>query len=442
MGGGRERYWNILRLGTPIVGGMVSQNVLNLVDTAMVGTLGDAALAGVGTGSFLTFLSGAFLTGFSSGVQAMVARRIGEGREQVAAVPLNGALLTIVSIGVPWAALLLVLAPSLFPFVNDSPDVVAVGVPYWQARLMGLVAIGLNFSFRGFWNGIKRPGFYLRTLLVMHATNIVLNYVLIFGKFGFPAYGATGAGIASAASVYVGLATYGLLGLRHARHMGFLRGLPDRETVSRMWTLSVPTGIQQLLFAGSYTMLFAILGMVGTTATAAANVLINVTLVAILPGIAFGIASATLVGQALGRRDPEDAYRSAWEVVLVAAVVMTSIGVPMILLPDLILGVFIHDPATMDAARVPLRIVGSTIGLDAVGMVLMNSLTGAGATRTTMAVQVGLQWGILLPAAYFVGPVLGFGVLGIWAAQGVVRFIQAAVFTMIWQRRRWTHITV
>ncbi|MEO1337136.1 MAG: MATE family efflux transporter, partial [Myxococcota bacterium] len=97
-----ERYWNVLRLGTPIVGGMISQNVLNLVDTAMVGTLGNAALAGVGTASFLNFMSVAFLTGFSVGVQAMVARRIGEGRESVAAIPLNGTLVIILGLALPW----------------------------------------------------------------------------------------------------------------------------------------------------------------------------------------------------------------------------------------------------------------------------------------------------------------------------------------------------
>ena len=438
----RERYWSILKLGTPIVGGMISQNVLNLVDTAMVGTLGNAALAGVGTGSFLNFMSGAFLTGFSAGVQAMVARRIGQQRESVAAVPLNGGLLTVALMGVPWAILLFLLAPMLFPLVNDSAEVVAVGVPYWQARLAGLVAIGLNFSFRGFWNGIKRPGFYLRTLLVMHATNLALNYVLIFGKFGFPAYGATGAGIASAISVYVGLATYVFLALRHARGMGFLRGLPDRETLKTMLSLSVPSGIQQFLFAASYTVLFAILGMVGTTATAAANVIINVTLVALLPGIAFGIAAATLVGQALGRSDPDDAHRSAWDVVTVAGVVMTSIGLPMIFMPDLLLSVFIHEPETIEVARLPLRIVGLTIGGDAVGMVLMNALMGAGATRTTMAVQVTLQWGLLLPAAYIVGPVLGYGLLGVWTMQAVVRVVQATIYIVIWQRRAWSTIRV
>ena len=90
-----ERVRRILALSLPIIGGMVSQNVMNLVDTAMVGHLGKEALAAVGLASFVTFMSQAFLTGLGSGVQAIAARRVGEGREADSALPLNGALICV-----------------------------------------------------------------------------------------------------------------------------------------------------------------------------------------------------------------------------------------------------------------------------------------------------------------------------------------------------------
>src|SRR5690606_32613901 len=133
-------------------------------------------------------------------------------------------------------------------------------------------------------------------------------------------------------------------------------------------------------------------GRDATSEVAAANVVINVTLVALLPGLGLGIASASLVGQALGRRDPEDARRWAWDVVRVAAVVMSLLGLPMLALPDLVLAPFLHDPDTLALARGPLRLVGAMIVVDSVGMVLGNSLMGAGATRTVMVVSVLTQW--------------------------------------------------
>lgn len=443
------RIRTILTLALPIVGGMVSQNVLNLVDQAMVGTLGDAALAAVGIGSFANFLATAFITGLSAGVQAMVARRKGEERDEEVAVPLNGALLLAIGLAVPLSIGLWLLVPYAFPVLNGDPAVVADGVPYLRARLIAMVAVGINFSFRGYWNGVSLSRLYLRTLLVMHATNIVLNWLLIFGHLGMPELGAQGAGVASAIATYVGTAYYFGLGLKYARAGGFLRALPDGKTMRTMIRLAVPNGLQQLSMAGSFTMLFWIIGQLGmtdgrlaTAEVAAANVVINVTLVALLPGLGLGLASASLVGQSLGRKDTKDAARWAWDVTRVAAVTMGALGLPMLLVPDLILSGFLHDPDTLQIARGPLRLVGALVAVDAVGMVLMNSLLGAGASRTVMLISVSLQWLVFLPAAYVVGPVLGGGLMSIWIAQLAHRVLFAVLMVVLWRRGSWTKIVV
>lgn len=433
----------------PIIGGMVSQNVLNLVDTAMVGTLGDQALAAVGTGSFANFLAIAFITGLSAGVQAMVARRLGAGRTGEVAVPLNGALILAAMMAVPASIILYQLVPIAFPVLNRDPAVVAAGVPYLQARLVAMTAVGANFAFRGYWNGVNMSQMYLRTLLLMHATNIALNWLLIFGNMGFPALGATGAGVASAAATYVGTVYYIVLALRHARPGGFLRSLPSVAEIKTMLRLSVPNGLQQTSMAGSLVMLFwmisqlgASTGEVATAEVAAANVVINVTLVALLPGLGLGITAASLVGQALGRRDPEDARRWGWDVARVSAVVLGLLGLPMLLAPDLILGVFLHDPATLDLARGPLRLVGAVMAVDGVGLVFMNSLLGAGASRTVMLVAVAVQWLLFLPAVYVVGPLLGGGLVAIWVVQTSYRVVLAVIMLLLWRRGTWQSIEV
>lgn len=437
---GRAR--TIAALAVPIVGAMLSQNLLNVVDTAMVGSLGDAALAATGTGSFANFMAGAFVMGLSSGVQAMAARRVGEGRESEAAVPLNGALLLALALGLPLTVALVAAAPFLFLLLNDDPAVVGQGVPYLQARLLALVAVGMNFSFRGFWNGVNQPGLYLRALLVMHGVNLFLNWVLIFGHLGAPALGAPGSGIASAVATYAGTAVYAWEGFAYARSRGFLRGLPDGKAVRTMLRLAIPNGIQQFLFAAGYTALFWILARVGTRETAAANVLVNVMLVAILPALALGLAAASLVGQALGRGDPKDARRWGWEISLLAAVLMSGFGILMASFPDPLLGIFLHDPETLAVARGPLRLFGVTIGADAAGIVLLNALLGAGASRLVLALSAGLQWGLFLPAAYLVGPHLGYGLLGIWICNVAWRLLNTAAVALAWGRGSWSRIVV
>ncbi|MGB1278188.1 MAG: MATE family efflux transporter, partial [Nannocystaceae bacterium] len=183
-------------------------------------------------------------------------------------------------------------------------------------------------------------------------------------------------------------------------------------------------------------------GLVGTAALGAANVLINITMVALLPGIGLGITAASLVGQALGRKDPEDAHRWGWDVVRLAALVMGSLALPMLLVPDLLLGIFLHEPEALELARLPLRIVGGGILLDAVGMVLLNSMVGAGYTRTVMIVSVTLQWLVFLPIAYIFGPYLGFGLTGIWVSQVGYRALLAGCMALLWQRRKWQNVKV
>jgi len=438
----KPRYKTILDLALPIMGGMVSQNIMNLIDTAMVGSLGKAALAAVGLSSFAAFMSQAFITGLSSGVQAMAARRMGAGRREVMAVPLNGGLAVAVLLGVPLTIALFLAAPPLYPYLNSDPAVIADGVPYLQARLCATTAVGMNFAFRGYFNGVSLSRIYLRSLLVMHGCNVVLNYGLIFGKLGLPELGATGAGIGTAIATYVGTATYCVMALRYARRAGFLHGLPDRQTFRTMLALSVPSGIRQLFFAAGLTALFWIVGQVGTASLAAANVVVNLMLVAILPGMGLGMAAASLVGQALGRRDKPDAKQWGWDVVKVAVVVLGVAGLPMLVIPELLLGVFIHDPATLEVGRLPLQIVGVTIALDGVGLVLQNAMLGAGDSRRVMVVAIVLQWILFLPVAYGVGPWLGGGLVAVWLAQVGYRFIQAGCYALMWHRGRWAQIKV
>lgn len=444
-----RRVRQVLAIALPIIGGMTSQNILNLVDTGMVGTLGDEALAAVGTGSFANFLAMAFITGLSAGVQAIASRRKGEGRDSETAVPLNGALLIAIVFGIPASIGLFFLVPHLFPVLNPDPGVVATGVPYLQARILAMTAVGMNFSFRGYWNGVNLSKLYLRTLLVMHAANILLNWMLIFGHLGMPEMGAAGAGIASAIATYIGTAYYLYLGLRHARANGFLRSLPGAESLRTIGRLALPNAFQQLFFAAGFNVLFWIIAHSevaneahATSEVAAANVVLNVSLVAVLPGLGLGLAAASLVGQALGRRDSADAMAWGWDVVKIAAVIMGLLGLPMLLFPDAILGVFLHDPSTIDIARAPLRVVGATIAIDGVGMVLMNALIGAGASRTSMVVSISTQWLLFLPVAYVLGPVMGAGLLAIWIAQVGYRGLAALIFAYLWRRGGWTSISV
>lgn len=421
---------------------MVSQNLLNIVDTAMVGFLGDAALAAVGLGGFIVFMCQALILGISTGVQSTAARRKGEGKADRAAAILNMALLLVLLVAPLMSVVLIQLAEPVYPYLNDDPAVVERGVPYIEWRLGAIVFVGMNFAFRGYWNALDMSRLYMTTLIIMHACNIVLNYTLIFGNFGFDAHGVTGAGMASAISMAIGTAIYFFLGFRHVENGFFLRCLATGRETASLIRVSLPSGLQQLFFAAGLVAMFWIIGKIGTPELAAANVLVTVLLFAILPGIALGIACTTLVGQALGAGSPDDAYQWAWDVSKVTIILLTILGLPMWLVPDLVSSIFIHEPSTRELARWPMRIMGLTMPLEAMIFAFMHGLLGAGDAQRVMMVSIGTQWLIFLPLAYLVGPFLGFGLLGVWLLQGGSRALQSFLYMKMWRGRKWQHISV
>jgi len=437
---GPDRRKAIWAIALPIMGGMMSQNVLNLVDIAMVGRLGDAALAATGIGGFANYLAIAFIIGLSAGVQALAARRLGEGRDAETAVPLNGGLFLSLLLGIPLCAALYLATPWAFAYLTEDPAVAELGAPYLQVRLLAMVAVGMNFSFRGYWSAVHLTGFYLRTLLVMHAVNIFLNWVLIFGNLGAPELGVYGAGLATTGSLYLGTLIYFAFAWRHARDKGFLDRIPARATLWKQFRLSLPASLQQVFFAAGLVALVWIVGRIGTAEVAAVNVLMTFHITALLPAFGVALACTTLVGNALGRKDVEDAARWGWDCAALTLVYGAVLTVVLLVFAEPLLAAFLTNEETRALAYWPMIVWALMLGFDCAGMVLMNGLIGAGDTRRALWISVLAQWVFFLPLAWVVGPVLGFGLLGVWIVNGLYRLVQAAVLAQQWAARRWVGI--
>ena len=439
---GRERRKLIWGISLPIMGGMMSQNVLNLVDIGMVGRLGDNALAATGIGSFTNYLAISFIIGLSAGVQALAARRLGEGRNSETAIPLNGGLLLALMIGLPLCIVLILATPFAFNFLTGDPAVRELGVPYLQVRIASMIAVGMNFSFRGYWSAIHMTGVYLRTLLIMHAINIFLNWVLIFGNLGAPELGVFGAGLATTISLYIGTALYFFFAIRNARDKGFLHGIPSRNTLWQQFRLSLPASLQQLFFSAGLVTLVWIVGRIGTAEVAAINILMTFHITAMLPAFGIALASTTLVGNALGREDADDAAAWGWNCATLTFIYGAIMSLVLIPLADPILGVFLTNPQTRELAYLPMVLWALMISFDTAGMVLMNALIGAGDTRRAMWISLIWQWLFFLPLAFLVGPVLGFGLLGVWIINVVYRVGQSINCATQWSGRKWAHIRI
>lgn len=438
-----HRVRRISSIGLPIIGGMISGVLLGLIDTAMVGTLGNAPLAAVGLSSFGAFIYLGLFFGFSIAVQATASRRKGEDRPAKCGVPLSGALVAIgISAPILSAALYFAI-PWLFPLINSDPEVVSIGVDYIRWLILQAVFVGFIQANIGFWNGIGTSRVYIASLIIQHISNVLFNYMFIFGNLGAPQMGAEGAGFATALSSVVGSILFLRLGLRYGRQFGYLRNLPTLREIKSILRLAIPAGLQQLLDTTALTSIYVIVGFVGTRELACYSVLINLIGLVGLPAWGLGTAGATLVGQALGERNIEDAARWAWDVIKLGMVAMAAMGIPFWLFPDPILGIWIHDPLTLDVARLPTRILGVMIAINGVGYMLAMMLNGAGDVKKVTWINLITQWLMLVPGAWFFGPYLGLGLMGIWCMhQFGYRAMQSFIFSYFWRRGDWARITI
>ena len=458
------RVTMVLSNALPVMGGMVSQNVLNLVDAAMIARLGTVAVAAVGLGSTANFQCQALLQGVSSAVQAISARSYGKSTTDVAfaekkeiARPLNAAIVIVLFFGFPLAWWCYHNCAWFVPTYYASRDaaVASATVPYLRARLLAVPAVGINFAFRGFWNAIQQPQVYMNTLVAMHITNIAVSFMLIWGvpALGIPKLGVAGAGLGTAFSVWVGTAMYIYQGFKRARKYGFgfslrrrkggaeldeeFSSFPTKEEITLLIKQALPTGITNVLYASAMVFMYAIVGAINTTSVAAVNVLINLMLVLVLPCMGMGLAAGALSGRALGAGDVEDAKQWPWDVSKITAAGMSIFGLLIALFPQPILSIFLTDPEAIRVATMPLRLTGLTACGDAVSLTMQNALLGVGDVKTVALVSILAQWAVFLPIAWFSVHKLNQGLLCVWAIYVLYRVGVGMVYAWLWKRGKW-----
>lgn len=431
-----RRHGKVMRLALPIMLGMLSQSMLNIIDAALVGHLGQVALAGVGVGGYAMFMMTALMFGLSSSVQSQTSQRLESGRHR-AIQPLQAGLAIGMAIGLPLSILAWWQAPALLNLIIQTPDVHSVAVDYFRWRVIALTAIALTLCFRGYWNGRQQTQLYLRIILIVQVFNVIASSGLIYGLAGLPKLGASGAGVGTTLSLFLGLFIWLGVTFQQRRDNGFLQRKLSPPTLRSTLALAAPHSLQQICFAGGYVVLFWLLSRLGTASVAVGHVLVNLSLLLILPGVGVGVAAMSLVGEALGRDDQTAAHRWGLDALRVAGLLLAILALPMLVMPAQVLGIFFSSHELVALGTLPLQITGAMIVLDAAALVLAQALMGAGAQRTVMMLTLSMQWLVFLPLAWWVGVGLEQGLLGVWIMQLFYRVLNSVGFLWIWQRRRW-----
>ena len=438
----RERAATIARLALPVTVALGSTLVMSLVDLAMVRPLGSRATAAVGMAVFANTLVLAFLVGMGPAVQGLVARRRGAGSTDAKCLPLNAGIWTVLMVGAPLTVLVYALAPFLVSLISSDAEVTRIAVPFLRTLYISLIASGMNSVFRGFWTGMERPGVHMKTVLFINVLNFFGNYVLITGRWGFPALGATGAAVSTAFSLYVGFIINFVLAWLRYRPEGFLTAKPDKPLLVRILKLGLPGAVLEFFLAAGILAYYWIVGQIGTAELAAMNVQLRVGMIFSFLAGSVGNASATLVSKSIGAGDPAGASEWGWDSVKLACFVFTLLSLPLVLFPKYFLSIFLSDPHTLEMAVVPWQLSTGMNGLLSLITIFAYTLVSVGDGSRVVSTLVGTQWLIFLPAVWIVGPYLQYGLLQIVLVQVIYGAFAEALVVGFWVGGRWKHIRV
>ena len=411
-----------------------------LIDLLMVGTLGVASLAAVGLGMQFIMVLNAIMNLYVVGGNAIISRYIGAGRFHKANITFFNLLILALVLSFISMYIGYLGSKEFYLLIGTGEEVAELGKLYFGTLSLGMPLIFLDALY---FNALSAAGKTKASLFIKMASaalNVFLNYTLIFGHFGFEAMGIEGAAIATIISYGFNVIVYTILVSRDSSALKFYIYF-SMNSMKNILKIGLPASIERLISVSSFMVFVLVITKYGTEALAGYQVGLRIEGIAFMPGFGFSIAAMALVGQSLGAKNPDLAYKEARTVVKIAAGFMGFIGLFLIFMPEFFCRYFTQDEKTIEMASVYLRLVGlSQIPLATV-FVLSGALRGAGATKSTLKLNVGsLIFLRVLPSIY-VSTITG-DIFWIYIVMISETYIKGALFWYVFTKGEWKKIKI
>ena len=341
-------------------------------------------------------------------------------------------------------------APAFFAWVGHAPAVQAEEVRLFQILCLGAFPVVMFNAFSGMLSGLGRTTPVMVVTLAATGANILLDYLLIFGRAGFPALGIAGAGWAAVCAGVIQFVAFSAIvfGRRYRQRCQMGRWRPEGRALGALLRYGVPSGIQFFIDMGGFTTFVLLVGRLGRNELAATNLAFNVNTIAFMPMIGIGITVSVLVGQALGRNDPRLARASVRSAFDLAALYMGVVAALFFLVPRLFVLPFAaaSDPGQFGAiaglATVLLRFVAVYTLFDTGNIIFSSAIKGAGDTRFVMWMILGLSLGILVVPSFVAITWFSAGIYACWTIASAYVIVLAISFFLRYRQGRWQTMRV
>jgi len=434
----------LVMLSVPMVLEMAMESLFAVVDVFFVSRVGADAVATVGVTETMLTIVYTVALGLGIGAMAVVSRRIGEKDEDGAAQAAAQAIALGLIVAVVVGALGYFNAERLLRAMGATESMIDSSLGYTQIMFAGNATVTLLFLNNAIFRGAGDPAIAMRMLWLGNAINMVMDPVLIFGLGPFPEWGVTGAAIAT--NLGRGAAVVAQLWMfASGRSRIHIRAKHVRLVPSVMWNVCRLSGvgfIQILIDTSSYIGLVRVISTFGSDALAGYTIGIRLVIFAILPAWGLSNAAATMVGQALGARNPDRAEQSVWTAGKYNAIVLGALSVVFIAFAPWIVTNFTGDPAVTPYAIACLRIVSAGFVFFAYGLVFTQSFNGAGDTWTPTWINLFCFWIFQIPLAWLLAMKMEMGPQGVFIAMTVAFSLLPIISAVIFRRGRWKEARV
>ncbi|WP_299738502.1 MATE family efflux transporter [uncultured Roseobacter sp.] len=411
----------ILTLGLPLIGGHLAQMAIGVTDTVMLGWYGVEALAAVTLGSTFFFVLFIFGSGFAWAVMPMVASFDAEGDE----VGLRRATRMGLWLSFGFAVLAL---PAMF---WSEPLLIALGQgeglaadasAYLRVAGFGILPALLVMVIKSYLAALERTQVVLWITVFSAVVNAVVNYALIFGHWGAPELGITGAAIASVATqicALIGIVIYARVALpEHALFQRLWRA--DGQMLAQVFRLGWPIGLTGLSEVGLFAASAMMMGWLGTVPLAAHGIAVQLSALAFMVHMGLSNAATIRAGNAYGRHDPDHMDKGARMVTAMSLIIAMMTVVLFLVMPEPLISIFMQKD---EPERDTILLIGTGLLamaalfqlVDGAQVIALGLLRGVQDTRVPMICAALSYWGVGIPCSYVLGFVLGYEGIGVWA---------------------------
>jgi len=412
---------HIIKISTPILLSLLAQNIIQVIDTAFLGRVGEVELGASALAGIIYIALYTLGFGFSMGSQILIGRRNGEKNyNKIGDVVIQGAIFLLIP-----AILLIPLlrygAVHWIPAMFESADVAGAVTEYLEWRVFGIIFAFVNLMFRAFYIGTARTKVLTVNAVVMAGTNVIFDYGLIFGNLGMPELGIAGAAIASVIAEFAST-VFLLVYTRKAVDLdkyGFRKIRFQWSVIKKVLDISVFMMVQYLFSIVTWMLFFVFIeNYMGERPLAVTNIVRSFYTILTIPSQALGTVASTLVSNTIGADKRDEVINLIKRIAFISLGVMVCVIGIVSAFPRMMIRIYTDDPSLINDTVLPFYVLISSLPIYSMGSVLFNSVSGTGNTRTALKFEI-ITLFFYLSYMWFVIIYMRFSVAVAWTTEHV-----------------------